>query len=212
MYIDLTHEFSSSMPVFPGDSAPELVKTTDVFKDGISDYSIKTGMHIGTHIDAPGHMLEGGKTLQDYPVSRFFGRGIIIDARGKASAGIELLTSPSLSLEKRGIRRGDIVLVCFGWSSEFRNDEYYLNYPLVTESFAKRLTSLGVSILGLDTPSPDRAPYPVHKILFKQGILIIENLTNLEALIGKGPFEIIALPSKFATDAAPVRVVAKRIY
>ena len=73
MYIDLTHEFTASMPVFPGDVAPELIKTADVFKDGISDYQIKTGMHIGTHIDAPAHMLAGGKNLNEYPVVRFLG-------------------------------------------------------------------------------------------------------------------------------------------
>ncbi len=202
MYIDLTHEFTASMPVFPGDVAPELIKTADVFKDGISDYQIKTGMHIGTHIDAPAHMLAGGKNLNEYPVVRFFGRGVLIDARNKSMADVELL-------ENITIEKNDIVLVMFGWSSEFGNDEYYLNYPVVAENFASRLASLGVSILGLDTPSPDRAPYSTHKILFKQDILIIENLTNLEHLVGKAQFEVVALPAKFQTDAAPARVVAK---
>jgi len=204
MYIDLTHEFNASMPVFPGDVAPELVKTADVFKDGISDYQIKSGMHTGTHIDAPAHMLVGGKNLNEYPVARFFGQGVLIDARGKSMADVDLL-------ENVTIEKNDIVLVMFGWSSEFGNDEYYLNYPVITENFGSRLAILGVSILGLDTPSPDRAPYQAHKILFKHDILIIENLTNLEALVGHGSFEVTALPAKFQTDAAPARVVAKSI-
>ena len=87
--------------------------------------------------------------------------------------------------------------------------EYYKNYPEITEAFANRLGELGVSIIGTDTSSPDRAPYIVHKILFKSDILIIENLTNLEKLIGQKNFEVIALPTKFQADAAPVRVVAK---
>ena len=117
------------------------------------------------------------------------------------------------------IHRGDIVLVCFGWSSEFEEEEYYRNYPEISAGFAKKLCEFGASIIGLDTPSPDppslklrrtnRAPYEAHKILFKSDILIIENITNLESLIKTKNFEIIALPAKLEAEAASCRVVAK---
>lgn len=201
MYIDLTHTFNNHMPVFSGDPVPELVETATVAKDGFSHYDIKTGMHVGTHMDGPAHMLMGGKMLSDYPAEKFFGRGIIIDARGKRSADVELLSGID-------VQKGDVVLVCFSWSSEFEKEEYYLNYPEITESFANKLGELGVSILGIDTPSPDRAPYTTHKILFKHDILIIENLNSLEQLIGKN-FEVVALPTKYKADSAPCRVVAK---
>ncbi len=201
-YLDLTHTFNNQMPVFPGDVQPELVEVDSVSKDGISHYDIKTGMHIGTHMDAPAHMVMGGKLLSEYPVQKFFGHGVIIDARGKAAAGVELLSNGD-------IKKGDIVLVCFDWSTEFENESYYQNYPELTEEFANRLGELGVSIIGMDTPSPDRAPYRTHKILFKHDILIIENLVNLTELINKKNFEIIALPAKFQAEAAPVRVIAK---
>lgn len=202
MYIDLTYTFTPDMPVFPGDAQPELVKVSDVAKDGILHYDIKTGMHVGTHMDAPAHMLSGGKFLHEYPAQKFFGRGVIIDARGKSSAGVELLSAVQIS-------KGDIVLVYFGWSTEFRKDEYYLNYPELSPDFAKKLVELGASIVGTDTCSPDRAPYAVHKILLQSDILIMENLTNLDQLIGKTDFEVIALPAKFEAEAAPCRVVAK---
>lgn len=190
------------MPVFPGDGAPALVKIADISNDGISNYQINTTMHIGTHMDGPAHMILGGKLLSDYPAEKFFGRGVIVDARGKSSADAELLSSAQ-------IQKGDIVLVCFSWSTEFQEENYYLNYPEISEAFAMRLAKIGVSIVGLDTPSPDRAPYGTHKILLKNDILIIENLTNLEQLIGQKNFEIIALPMKLETDSAPARVVAK---
>ncbi len=201
-YIDLTHIFNNQMPVFPGDPASELVEIETVAKDGFSHYYLKTNMHIGTHMDAPSHMLTGGKLLSDYPVEKFFGKGVIIDARGQSVAGIELL-------EQAEINKGDIVLVCFGWSTEFYKDEYYLNYPVIGEDFANRLVDLGVSIVGMDTPSPDKAPYTAHKILFKQDILIIENLTNLETLFGHQNLEIIALPISFEAEAGLCRVVAR---
>ena len=203
-YIDLTHTFNSQTPVFPGDPAPKLVQSATVAKDGFSHYDVSTGMHVGTHMDAPGHMVQGGKFLHEYPAAKFFGRGVIIDARGKTIADAELLSGVE-------IKKGDIVLVCFGWSTEFETEEYYKNYPEISEGFANKLGELGVSIIGLDSPSPDRAPYVVHKILFKTDILIIENLANLELLIGQKDFEVTALPIKFEADAAQCRVVAKTI-
>lgn len=203
-YIDLTHTFTKDMPVFPGDAAAELLPTALVAKDGISDQKVISGMHVGTHMDSPGHMLMGGKLLNDYPVGKFFGRGVMIDARGKKTVGTEAISSIK-------INRGDIVLVCFGWSSEFREDEYYINYPEISKAFSQKLVELGVSMVGMDSPSPDRAPYEVHKLLLKGDILIIENLTNLERLIGQQNFEIIALPAKFQADGAFCRVVAKTI-
>ena len=202
MYIDLTHTFNNQMPVFPGDSSADLIKVADVAKDGVAAYEVKTSMHVGKHMDAPAHMLLGGKFLHEYPVEKFFGRGIIIDARGKSSAGPELL-------EGVEIKKGDVVLVYFDWSTEFGKDDYYQNYPELSEGFASKLCEAGVSILGMDTPSPDRAPYSVHKILLKRDILIIENLTNLQALISHKNFKLIALPTKFEAEAAPCRVIAR---
>jgi kynurenine formamidase len=202
MYIDLTHTFTKDMPVFPGDAAPKLLEVASVKKDGFLDHVVETSMHVGTHMDAPAHMVEGGKYLSDYSAEKFFGRGVIIDARGKKSAGPELLSGID-------IKKNDIVLVCFGWSTEFGKDEYYQNYPEISEALATELGKMGISILGIDTSSPDRAPYKTHKILFEKDILIIENLTNLESLFHYQSFEIIALPVKLKTDSAPVRVVAK---
>ena len=201
MYLDLTHTFTPDMPVFPGDPAAQLFKTSEVSRDGILHYEIKTGMHVGTHMDAPAHMVLGGKFLDEYPPEKFFGTGVIIDARGKTSAGVELLQGVNL-------QKGDVVLVCFGWSKAFGADEYYFNYPEIREDLAEALGRAGVSMVGMDTPSPDKAPYAVHKILFKNDVLILENLTNLEALIGKA-FQVTALPAKFQAEAAPARVIAQ---
>jgi kynurenine formamidase len=67
----------------------------------------------------------------------------------------------------------------------------------------------GVEILGLDTPSPDRPPFAIHKILLSHNILIIENLTNLQALSEVSEFEVLAAPPKIRCEAAPVRVGAR---
>ncbi len=201
MYIDLTQTFTVEMPVYPGDLKSELKQIATIEKEGFIDHEIRTGMHVGTHMDAPLHMIANGKKISDFAPDKFFGRGVLIDARGKEKIDADLLAN---------IQAGDIVLVLTGFGNKFREAVYYEKYPELTEIFARKLVELKVKIVGADTPSPDRPPFAVHKILLSNEVLILENLTNLEQLIGK-QFEVFALPAKFDTEAAPARVVARII-
>ncbi len=198
--IDLSHTFTADMPVWPGDSRPEVTQQATIKNDGYSKQIIKTSFHIGTHLDAPAHMIPEGKKISELPVSQFCGRGILLNAVGKREIGASLLNN---------FPGGEIVLVHTGWSKKFGRDEYYNDFPKVSESFARKITSWNVKLVGLDTPSPDLEPFTIHKILLGKGVLIIENLTNLESLVGVTSFEVFAFPVKFTADGSPVRVVAK---
>jgi len=200
-YIDLTQTFGPKMPVYPGDPQSELKQITTIEKDGFTDHQLNTAMHVGTHMDAPLHMIPGGKKISEIGLDKFFGPGRLIDARGK-----EKIDADSLE----GVQAGDILLILTGFSQKFHEPEYYEKYPELTEAFASEAVALGVKLIGLDTPSPDRPPFLSHKILLGSEILIIENLANLEQLLSQ-KFEVIALPAKFETDAAPARVIARII-
>lgn len=189
------------MPVYPGDPAAELNQVLSFPKDGMAASEVKTGMHVGTHMDAPLHMVDGGKKISEISVERFFGRGVLIDARDK-KINKDLLKDVD-------IRSGDFILVLTGFGSRFNDPDYYENYPDLEEDFAQELVKLKVGVVGMDTPSPDKPPFNVHKILMNSEILIIENLTNLESLLGVKEFEVLALPAKFDAEAALARVVAK---
>ncbi len=202
MYIDLTQTFSASIPVYPGDPAPKVEQFATLDKDGFVDHQVTTGMHVGTHIDAPQHFVDGGAAISDIDVARFFGRGVLIDARPKNPIDLDLLTG-------KDIQPGDIVLICTNWTLKFGQPDYYYSYPELSEALAKALIEKKVSMIGLDTPSPDRPPFPIHKLLLKNDILLIENLTNLEQLFNTPKFQVIALPAKWQTNAGPVRVVAQ---
>jgi kynurenine formamidase len=57
-------------------------------------------------------------------------------------------------------------------------------------------------------PSVDRPPFEAHLELLGHGVLILENLTNLEQIRGEA-FELIALPLKLEErEASPVRAMA----
>lgn len=202
-YIDLTQTFTADMPVFPGDPKASVTQTVFLEKDGNNDHEIKTAMHVGTHLDAPFHMLADGKRLDEMSPDHFFGPGILIDTRGKSKIDATVLKNISLP-------RGAIVLIYTGFGEKFHSNEYFAEYPEMTEDFAQELITRDIKMLGMDTASPDHTPpWAVHKRLLAKEILIIENLTNLEALLEVEKFEVIALPMKLQADGAPVRVIAK---
>ncbi len=201
-YIDLTHTFISAMPVYPGDPLPVIKQIASLDKDGFIDQEVRTGMHVGTHLDAPQHFIDGGAAVADIDPARLMGRGVLVDARGKNSIDVD-------ALDRMEIQPGDIVLIWSGWSSKFGPPDYFENYPQLTEAFAMKLVDKKISIVGMDLPSPDKPPFSIHKTLLKNDILLIENLTNLEKLFSFTTFNVIALPPKWPTNAAPVRVIAR---
>jgi len=204
-YIDLTQTFVSEMPVFPGDPKPTLQQVAFLEKDSFNDHMLSTAMHVGTHMDAPLHMIDGGKKIDELDIHNFFGSGVLIDARGKA-------TVDSTVLEGVDIPEGAVVLIFTGFGSKFHDSEYFEKSPAVTEDFAQAMVTHKVKIVGMDTSGPDHdQPWPTHKVLLGSGITILENLCNLDKLTDIKDFEVIALPAKLQADAAPTRVVAKII-
>lgn len=199
---DLTYPFGQEMPVFPGDAAPKWEQVAFIEQDGYNASRLTTGMHVGTHIDAPLHMVKNGQPLSAFPPDYFIGPALLIDADGKSIVEGHLLDG--VQLESIAI-----VLVYTGWGKYFGEERYYLEYPELSLSFAQRLVDAGIRIVGLDFPSPDRSPYDVHRCLLGGGTLIVENLMNLEVLLPYPSFEVIALPARFEADGAPVRVVAR---
>jgi kynurenine formamidase len=153
-------------------------------------------------MDAPLHMIAHGKRMDEIPPETFIGKGVLIDARGARLIDANLL-------EGLTIEPGSIVLIYTGFGAKYRDRSYFENFPTITEEFAKRVVESKVKIVGMDLPGPDQPPFPIHKALLGNGILIIENLTNLDKLLGVTNFEVIALPAKLHADAAPARVIAR---
>lgn len=200
---DLTHTFDQDMPVYPGDPKSSLKQVAFIEKDTYNDHKVTTVMHVGTHMDAPLHMIDGGKRIDEIDPEKLIGNGIVIDVRGKDKIDASVLGGVT-------IEEGSIVLLYTGFGSKFRTKDYFKGYPELTEDFANKMVDLKVNIVGMDMLGPDYdKPWVTHKILLGNEILILENLNNLDQLLGIKGFKVIALPIKFKADAAPVRVIAE---
>lgn len=105
--IDLIYTFDNVTPVFPGDPKPRLEQVAFIEKDSFNDHKISTVMHVGTHMDAPLHMIENGATIEGLSLERFIGRGVLIDACGKKEVDTSILKAYT-------IHAGDIVLLYTG--------------------------------------------------------------------------------------------------
>ena len=79
------------MPTFPGNAPPRLEPMASLERDGYTAYRLQSGFHVGTHVDAPIHMIPGGKYIDDFAPEAFSGPGKLLDARGRASIGTEIL-------------------------------------------------------------------------------------------------------------------------
>lgn len=198
--IDLSQPVVDKMPVFPGDAETSLVQTKFLEADYHNNHQLVTSMHSGTHIDAPMHLTESEVYISQWPLNSFMGRGCLLDVRNRPviSAGPDWET----------IKENSIVLLWTGHDALYGSEEYYNNSPIVDPDFCELLIKKKIKMLGLDAPSPDKFPFPVHKRLLGAGILIMENLTNLGELVGKD-FELIAFPLKIQADGAMTRAVAR---
>lgn len=202
MFIDLTQLIINEMPVYPGDSETQLIQSKIFEKDQYSNHELSINMHVGTHIDGPMHLTNSNVYLSDFPIDTFIGEACLIDVCGKSIVDY-------IEDYEQIIKEGSIVILYTGHSKYFGQSNYFNEHPVLTNSFAELIVRKKVKMLGMDTPSPDKSPFEIHKLFFENNILIIENLTNLERLLNYSTIEITALPIHIKADSSLARVIAK---
>ena len=212
--IDLSHEVADGMPAYPGLPAPVIrpfkarAETASWYTDGstfeITRVDLVTG--VGTYLHAPWHRYPEGtdlaglalESLADLP-------GLRVEARSRPGRAIErnLLAGADV--------RGKAVLFNTGWASRWGTPGYWEAGPYLTEETCTRLIEQGAVLVGADCWNVDDTATkarPIHSALLKAGVIVVENLCNLEALPAEG-IRVHAVPTKFRRcDSFPVRAYA----
>ncbi len=201
-YIDLSQTIKNAMPVHPYDDEVKLYQDKYLERDQYNNSKLEAGMHIGTHIDLPRHLLDRTELICDFAIERFIGKGCLLDVRGEAVISMK-------EEYQHLVKESDIVLLHTGFDEKFGTHEYYNEHPVIDEQLAQFFIEKGVKMVGLDTPSPDQYPFEIHKLLFENEIFIIENLMNLHKLRDVSTFEVLAFPLNIQAEASLARVVAK---
>ena len=96
-----------------------------------------------------------------------------------------------------------------GWHRQFGAENFFSDFPSLTQDAARYLVSRGIRMLGMDTPTPSRDWFEVHHILLAKDaeIVIVEALANLDRVPDR--IEFIGFPLNFTgRDGSPIRAVA----
>ena len=215
--IDLTLVISPELPVFPGSPQPKFVSCSNIKNDGYNLEMLHLSSHTGTHIDAPYHFAEDGIKVDQIPIDRLFGIGVLIKSLKNSDSSI---TQDDIMLfeEVYGlIPDGSSVFFFTGWqknlnyANDSNNNDYFTKNPGLDVSAANYLASKKINLVGIDSPSIDPGydkSFSAHHIFSKENILIVENLANLENISSLNfDFAILPLNLQGATGS-PVRAVA----
>ncbi|KAG9396669.1 cyclase family protein [Carpediemonas membranifera] len=213
-WIDLSHEYSQHTPPWPGDRLFRLL-TPDVAAESddntiVEEFEAST--HLGTHIDAPLHFLPGQKAIGDFDVSHFAGAALVLDVRGQQTIVLTDAQRAALAETRPdGTPRCPVVLIHTAWDERWGGPGYFEGYPVLAPETVAALVAARVHLVGLDTPSPDAAPFLAHPELLRHDVLIVENLRGLGCLLGATSVEFAAFPLRMRCSGSPVRAVARRV-
>ncbi len=206
--IDLTHSISANMPVYPGTESPVILTGCSIDEAGFLEKKITMYSHTGTHMDAPAHLIEQGKYLDQFSVEHFYGKAFVLHRGNKHARRIEL---DEFLPHAEQLARADFVLLHTGWDEYWGDEKYFSAYPVLSGEAAIFLGTLPLKGLGVDTISVDAIEtkhFPIHMELLSKNIILIENLTNLEKISGS-QCTFSCFPLKIVeADGSPVRAVA----
>jgi kynurenine formamidase len=230
--VDLSYAYDETTIYWP--TSPSSFELTELARGATeggyfySAYSFSTPEHGGTHLDAPIHFSETGRTAGEIPVRQLIAPGVVIDMSEAASqnsdALLDLETVREWETRNGAISEGSIVILRTGWGRRWAQgakaylgddapgDASNLHFPGYGEEAARHLVEeRKVGALGIDTASIDHGPsndFTVHRVAAARNVIGLENVARAEELPEKD-FWIVALPVKIGKGSGgPVRVVA----
>jgi kynurenine formamidase len=231
-WVDLTYSFDEQTIYWPTANGFELIRghaghTEAGYYYAANDFS--AAEHGGTHLDSPIHFYETGVPVDEIPLRRLIGEGVVVDVSEHCAAdpdyqiGVDDLRGWE---EKQGSMLTDtLVLLRTGWGDRWPERERYLgtaefgdeavaklHFPGLHPDAARWLAEeRAVRAVGIDTASIDHGQsklFASHVALFEHDIPVFENVASLDALPDRG-FTVVALPMKIrGGSGGPLRIVA----
>ena len=186
---DITQEVFSSC-VYPGDPHPERKRICSINDGSLYNLTFfSMCAHNGTHIDAPFHFLNDGKTVDEINLEKSVGYCYVIECFGNITKkrAENILNKASERGRQRILIKGNGV---------------------VTKEAALVFGEAGIHLIGVESQSvgPCTSPMEVHKILLNKEIVILEGIRLNE--VPEGEYFLSAAPVNLkGADGAPCRAV-----
>ncbi len=200
--IDISWPISEEMTPYKERKLVKITRFRTWEKDKARQSAVELESHAGTHIDAPAHYVEKGKTIDALPLNHFNGSCTVVDL----SAVREKITEDDLV--KCTIKENDIVLLKTKNSdgeptAPFNYTFIYLDKSAAAYLATKKVKTVGIDYLGVEREQPR---HETHAILLSNNIPIIEGLRLGKVKAGR--YRLFCLPLAYkGLEAAPARAV-----
>jgi arylformamidase len=214
-FIDLSHTVEDGLITYKGLPAPIICDylsreaSRSIYAEGVEFQIGKIEMvaNTGTYLDSPFHRYADGDDLSQLRLEDLASlEGLLVRVPAGHARAIDAGFFAGLDVHRKA------VLVNTGWSRHWKTDQYFEGHPFLTEDAAECLKAGGAALVGVDTYNIDDtadARRPVHSILLRENILIVEHMCNLEQLPDSTPFKFYAVPVKVkGFGTFPVRAFA----
>jgi arylformamidase len=210
--IDLSHTIESGMITYRGLPGPIICdylsreSSRSTYAPGTEFQIGKIDMvgNSGTYLDSPFHRYREGADLSALSLSYLADVACVVarvDPAGRER------TIRSLPLDASQVR-GKAVLIHTGWDRHWRTDAYFEGHPHLSAETADWLAQAGARLVGIDSyniDGIDTGERPVHSILLKHGIPIVEHLCELASVPDAGARFFAVPPKVKAFGTFPVR-------
>ncbi len=203
---DITLTITPQMIVWPGDPAVNIQRISSIASGDNSNVSQMTmSCHTGTHVDAPDHFLNNGRTVEDLSLDLLVGRAYVLHLPEVDMITASILMHADIPPRTRRLlfktRNSDY------WTKD-HNHEFHTDFVGLSVDAAELLVDRNVKLVGIDYLSiaPYKLGIPVHTILLNAGIVVIEGLDLSK--VSQGRYTLHCLPLKLGgADGAPTRCI-----
>jgi len=221
---DLTHVFSEGFPVYSFD-APVRRTLVTVAQDGFYSQEWKFGEHSGTHLDAPGHFIVGGRHSPEITLDELFVPAAVVDISDRAADNPDAIVTPQdlKRFERRygRIPKGAGVFMYSGWERRLPDPEAFKNVGADGKyhfpGFGARavewlLANREITCIGVDTLSLDHGPsttFAAHLTILGANKYGLENVANLKRIPPIGARAFVGLIPWEEGSGGPCRLIAR---
>lgn len=152
--VDMTFGWGQGTPLWPSQEDMMIQRMTYHARNRVFAQAANMHrMHLSTHTDAPIHVEEEYPTIDQVPITHYFGKGVVVDIP-KGKWGI--ITAEDLDKAEPSIERGDIVVVHTGWHRFYADSvKYYLYGPGFVRESGEWFVKKKVKAVGYDLQSAD---------------------------------------------------------
>jgi kynurenine formamidase len=218
MIVDLSVAVDASTLGPPAAGSPPVTFETAFRGPGHWQSSrIAALLHMGSHVDAPLHVVEGGRAIESLSLDELSGAAVVIDVHDAEER--EPIDAARLRAAAPDVRPGSIVAIRTDWTDRWWGTfpDYYTRSPFLTEDAGIWLADLRPKAVVVDffeeecatTTEFTSEDFVVHRALLGNDIPIVEQATRLGG-IGADPFLLRAPFVLLAgVEAAPCRIYAE---